>query len=87
MFKGMISEAMRENGEWGGSLENIKNLNLFFCLCHPQAPHEWPQKIQPIRSSHLAGYREHIYIYECLVLLYRFKGTVNVISSYSPFIV
>ena len=29
----------------------------------------------------------YIYIYECLVLLYRFKGTVNVISSYSPFIV
>ena len=29
------------------------------------------KKIQPNRSSRLAGYREHIYIYECLVLLYR----------------
>ena len=29
------------------------------------------KKIQPIRFSRLAGYRENIYIYECLVLLYR----------------
>ena len=38
MFKGMISEAMRENGEWGGSLENIKNLNLFL----PLSPSGYP---------------------------------------------
>ena len=36
----------------------------------PQATHECPQKNQPIRSSQLAGYKEHIY--ECLVLFYRF---------------
>ena len=30
------------------------------------ATHECPQNFQPIRSSRLAGYREHIY--ECLVL-------------------
>ena len=29
------------------------------------------KKIQPNRSSRLAGYTQHIYIYECLVLLYR----------------
>ena len=35
---------------------------------HLQVP---TKKIQPIRSSRLAGYKQHIYIYECLVLLYR----------------
>ena len=41
-----------------------------FSLCHPQATHESVhKKCQPIRSSRLAGQREHIY--EFLVLLYR----------------
>ena len=35
----------------------------------PQATNECPQKRQPIRSSRLAGFKEHIY--ECLVLLFK----------------
>ena len=38
-------------------------------LMSPQATYECPKKCQLIRSSRLAGQREHIY--ECLVLLYR----------------
>ena len=34
------------------------------------------KKIQPNRSSRLAGYTQHIYIYEYLVLLYRLAGDV-----------
>ena len=33
------------------------------------------KKIQPNRSYCLAGYRHHIYIYECLVLLYNRRDT------------
>ena len=61
---------------------------MFIFLTYNTLPatHECPQKIQPNRSSRLAGYRQHIYIYtiqpfgrlqatyictiECLVLLY-----------------
>ena len=32
------------------------------------------KKFQPNRSSRLAGKKQHLYIYECLVLLYRFKN-------------
>ena len=39
----------------------------FFLLMSLRATHECPQKFQPIRSSRLAGYREHIY--ECLIFL------------------
>ena len=37
----------------------------------PRLPMSVHKKNQLIRSSRLVGYREHIY--ECLVLLYRFK--------------
>ena len=54
-------------------------LNLYKKLAegqlHPPATHECPQKIQPIRSSRLAGYTQHIY--ESLVLLYRYDQECN----------
>ena len=41
------------------------------------------KKIQPNRSSRLAGYMQHIYIYNRLVLLYRlFKITHGDICSF-----
>ena len=38
------------------------------------------KKFQPNRSSRLAGYREHIY--ECLVLLYRYRKGVGLSILY-----
>ena len=51
--------------------ERIKKKNFldFFSLYHPRPPLSVQKKIQPNRSSRLAGYRLHIY--KCLVLLYR----------------
>ena len=43
--------------------------NVFLAYVTPRPPMSVHKKIQPNRSSRLAGYREHIY--ECLVLLYR----------------
>ena len=37
----------------------VKN-RIFNRLCHSQASHECPQKIQLIRSSRLTGQREHL---------------------------
>ena len=39
---------------------------MFIFLTYNTLPatHECPQKIQPNRSSRLAGYRQHIYIYD-----------------------
>ena len=36
----------------------------------PWMPLDVDKKIQLNRSSRLAGYRQHIYIYECLILIY-----------------
>ena len=45
--------------------------NHFFNLKHPPATHEC--KFQPIRSSRLAGYRQHIYIRMfCFIIWIRF---------------
>ena len=46
-----------------------KNLEFFLAYVTPRSPLSVHKKIQPNRSSRLAGYRKHIY--ECLVLLYR----------------
>ena len=46
----------------------------------PRPPMSVHTKLRPNWSSCLAGYRQHIYIYECLVLLHRYaeyKDTVN----------
>ena len=53
-----------------------KSFELFFIL----KPLSVRKKFQPIRSSHLAGQREHIY--ECLVLLYRWKLILGFRSSF-----
>ena len=42
----------------------------FLAYVTPRPPLSVHKKIQPNRSSRLAGYREHIY--ECLVLFYRY---------------
>ena len=48
-----------------------KKLKFFLAYNTPRPSMSVHKKIQPNRSSCLAGYREHVYIYECLVLLYR----------------
>ena len=62
--------------EGPGVARGKKNFD-FSSLCHPPATHECPQKIsaQCNRSSHLAGYREHIYEY--LVSLNRLITIIN----------
>ena len=39
-----------------------KNFKFFFSLLHPRPPKSVHNKIQPIRSGRLAGYRQHIFI-------------------------
>ena len=56
-------------------LQKLKK-KFFFKPITPPANHECPQKIQPNRSSRLAGYRQHLYKYECLVLLYRYVSSM-----------
>ena len=53
-----------------------KIFNFFLAYIPPRPPMSVHKKIQPNRSSRLAGYREHIY--ECLVLLYRLAGEPGV---------
>ena len=54
----------------GVAREKKSNFLAFNPSWPPMSVHK---KFQPNRSSRLAGYTQHIYIYECLVLLYRFK--------------
>ena len=55
-----------------------KNVDFFVAHVNPGIP-GFPKKIQPIQSSRLASYREHIY--ECLVLLYRYIGMLIYINK------
>ena len=41
---------------------NIKIISNFFSLKHPRQPMSVHKNVQPIRSSRLAGYRQHVYI-------------------------
>ena len=43
------------------------------------------KKFQPNQFSRLAGYRQHIYIYECLVLLHRFTKQRSQLYRFSLF--
>ena len=49
-----------------------KKFCIFYSQLHSPATTECPKKFQPNRSSRLAGFRQHIYIYiyECLVFFY-----------------
>ena len=63
------------------SKKKLKKQSVF-SLCHSQATYECPQKkIQPIRFSSLAGYREQIY--ECLVSIYVIKkiNEIKIVSE------
>ena len=53
------------------SKKKVWRKKIKICLAYvtPRLPMSAHKKLQPIRSSSLAGLREHIY--ECLVLLYR----------------
>ena len=47
---------------------NKKN-EFLVALKTPRPPLSFHKKCQLIRSSRLVGYRQHIYLHECLVLL------------------
>ena len=51
--------------------KKVEKKSNLFSLCQPQATMNATKKCQTIQSSRLGGYREHIY--ECLVLLYRWR--------------
>ena len=58
----------------GPALPVKKNSNCFLAYDTPRPPMSVNKKIQPSRSSRLAGYRQHIY--ECIVLLYILRSHV-----------
>ena len=45
---------------------------FFLAYITPRTSLSVQKKFQPNQSCRLAGYRKHIYIYECLVILHRF---------------
>ena len=57
---------------WKNNVEKkiLRKKIKFFSLYHPSTTHECPQKISAQSVQLLAGHRQHIYIYECLVLFY-----------------
>ena len=57
-----------------------------FLTCNtPWTPVSFHKKFQPNRSSRLAGYPQHIYIYECLVYIEINNGASRVFSLSSKY--
>ena len=64
-----------------GIAREKKILKKYFFFSYYTPGHPWvsTNNVQPNRSSRLAGYKQHIY--ECLVLLYRFIYSFNLVCE------
>ena len=63
-------------------LEEIERFDFYLAYVTPRLRMSVHKKCQPVRSSCLAGYWEHVY--ECLVLFHRFRIVLFLFSSPRP---